>query len=78
MLTSATWAEVVDNNSCSAELAGGVRPNIRTVGFLRARSEHLYRCFVRMHDLLPDHHVTQSINQWLQLDRRREHYVPAQ
>jgi hypothetical protein len=31
-----------------------------------------------MHDLLPDHHVTQSINQWLQLDRRREHYVPAQ
>lgn len=55
MLTCAAGAEVVDNSSCFAELAGGVCPNIRTVGFLRARSEHLYGRFVRVHDLLPDH-----------------------
>ncbi|MNF92606.1 hypothetical protein D3C84_752540 [compost metagenome] len=34
MLTGAAGAEVVDDSGCFAELAGGVGPNIRTVGFL--------------------------------------------
>ncbi|MNE26049.1 hypothetical protein D3C80_1194000 [compost metagenome] len=73
MLTGAAGAEVVDDSGCFAELAGGVRPNIRTVGFLRARSEHLHGCFIRMHDLLPDHYVTQGIDQGLQLHARHAH-----
>lgn len=35
MLTGAAGAEVVDDSCCFAELAGGVGPDIRTVGFLR-------------------------------------------
>lgn len=44
MLTGAAGAEVVDDSCCFAELAGGVGPDIRTVGFLRAWCEHLHRC----------------------------------
>jgi hypothetical protein len=40
------------------------------VGFLRARSEHLHGGFIRVHDLLPDHYVTQGIDQGLQLHAR--------
>lgn len=71
MLTRAARAEVVDNSSCFAELAGGVSSDIRAVGFLRAGSKHLYGCFVRVHDLLSDHHITQGVDQGLQL---YEHY----
>lgn len=47
---------------------GGVGPDIRAVCFLRARSEHLYRCFIGANDLLPEHYVAQRIDQRLQLD----------
>ncbi len=40
------------------------------MGFLRARSEHLYGRFVRVHDLLSCHPVTQGIDQGLQLHAR--------
>ena len=70
MLTGAAGAEVINDSGCFAELAGGVRPIIRAVGFLRARSEHLHGCFIRVHNLLPDHYVTQGIDQGLQLHAR--------
>ena len=34
MLTGSTGAEVVNDCRCFAELAGGVSPNIRAMGFL--------------------------------------------
>src|SRR3546814_2266692 len=64
MLTGAAGAEVVDDSGCFAELAGGVSPNIRAVGFLRARSAHLYGCFLRVLDLLPDHRSEEHTSQF--------------
>lgn len=61
MLTCPPVAESVYNSSCFAELVGGVRPNIRAVGFLQVRSELLYRSFFRVHDLLPGHNATQGM-----------------
>jgi hypothetical protein len=37
------------------------------MGFLRAWSEHLYRRFVGVDDLLLEHYVAQRIDQGLQL-----------
>src|SRR5471032_1681832 len=68
MLSGAAGAEVVNHRCQVRELAGGVGPDIRAVGFLRARSEHLYRCFIGVNDLLPEYHVAQRIDQRLQLD----------
>src|SRR3546814_18409058 len=65
MLTGAAGAEVVDDSGCFAELARGVSPNIRPVGFLQTWSKHLYRCFIRVDDLLSHHYVTQGIDQGL-------------
>ncbi|MNR61382.1 hypothetical protein D3C85_1831250 [compost metagenome] len=62
MLPCAAGAEIVDNSCCFAELAGGVGPDIRAVGFLLTRSEHLHRRFIGMHDLLPEHYVAQRID----------------
>lgn len=57
MFTGAAGAEVVDDSGYFAELAGGVSPNIRAVGFLRARSEHLYGRFIGVDDLMPEHYI---------------------
>ncbi|MNC06802.1 hypothetical protein D3C75_543250 [compost metagenome] len=48
MLTGAARAEVINDSCCFAELASGVVPDIRAVGFLRTRSEHLHRRFIGM------------------------------
>lgn len=62
MLTGEAGAEVVNDSRCFAELAGGVGPNIRAMGFLRAWSEHLHGCFIGINDLLPEHYVSQRID----------------
>lgn len=65
MLSGTVEAEVVNDRRHVRELAGGVGPNIRTVGFLRTRREHLHRCFIGMDDLLPEHHITTVIKNCL-------------
>ena len=67
MFSCATGAEIVNNRCCFAELAGGVGPNIGTMGFLRARGEHLHRRFIGVDDLLSEHYVAQRVDQRLQL-----------
>lgn len=62
MLTGAAGAEVINDSRCFAELAGGVSPDIRAVGFLRTRSEHLHRRFIGMNELLPEHYIAQRID----------------
>lgn len=73
MLAGAAGAEVVDDRRGFAELAGGVCPDIRAVGFLCTWREHLHRCFIGMDNLLTEHYVTQCIDQGLQLHARHAH-----
>jgi hypothetical protein len=67
MFTGAAGAEIVNDSRCFAELAGGVGPHIRTVGFLRAWREHLHRCFIGVDDRLPEHDIAQRVDHRLQL-----------
>lgn len=61
-------AEVVKDSRGFAKRAGGVSPNVGTMGFLGARHEHLRWRFINVNDRLFKHHFAQRINQWLQLN----------
>ena len=67
MLACAARAEVVDHCLERRKRGGAVGPDVRPVGLLLARSQHLHRCFIRVDNRLGQHGFLQCIDQRLQL-----------
>lgn len=67
MLAGPAEAEVVNYSRGFAKRAGGVSPNVGTMGFLGARQEHLHRRFINVNDRPFKPHFAQRIDQGLQL-----------
>ncbi|MNZ96541.1 hypothetical protein D3C78_1157390 [compost metagenome] len=67
MFASTARAEVVNDRRQIGELAGGIRPNVSAMRFLRARRQHLYRRFVSVDDAVRQYGFAQRINQRLKL-----------
>lgn len=67
VLSDTARAEVVNDRRQVRELAGLVRPDIGAMGFLRARREHLHRCFIGVDYAMFKDSIAQDIEQRLQL-----------
>lgn len=67
MFTGTAGAEVVDNSLECRKWRAAVGPDVSTVGFLLAGSQHLYRRFVGVDYALGQHCFAQRIDQRLKL-----------
>lgn len=67
MFAGAAVGKVVDDGAQVGKLDGAVRPQIGTMCFTLAWGKHVYRCFVGMQDVLPQHFFAQCIDQRPQL-----------
>ena len=67
MFARSTWAEVVNDRCQIGELAGGVRPDIGSMGLFGTRHQHLHWRFVRVDHAVLKHCFAQGVHQWLKL-----------
>ncbi|MNV40855.1 hypothetical protein D3C71_1324740 [compost metagenome] len=65
VFSGAARAEVVNHRRQFRELAGGVGPDIGSMGFLRTRREHLHRRFIGVDHAMFEDSITQGIDQRL-------------